>query len=507
MRSSFFRSPSFVVCLLAMIAGGFAAPSAYGQTGGAIDTSFGASGVAQNTTVTGDVSQVVGLADGKVLAAGNCMTGFGSGSCLYRWTSAGAPDTTFGIGGVAYVLQNATDPRFVLRPDGRIAVAATCGSAICIAQANANGTAFDPSFAGGSFSTLLVPNVNAFTSVSLGDLLLLPDGRLLVGGTCATNGGSTGFCITRLIDGPIIDSTFGVSPHNWSTTLPGAGDKLAKLTLLPDGRFLASGTCGATQATRTLCIGRFFNNGGFQNTYTVDAANRWEQVLDARVVGSQITVAGGLFDFTGPSWNSYFPFAARREIYAVPGSVDTSYGGAYPTSGIGGGFNIDSSNDGAMGAAVIAHDGGVVFFGRCNSGTVLCSMRLGPNGTLDTAFGVGGRYEYAGYSYPNAGSGSQSAMGKGPGEQLYLGGSCAGTRPCVYRFTDITPAAPRCSMDIDGDGRVNATTDGLMLLRAMLGFGGTNVIGGAVGANASRPTWPQVREYLIDQCRMELPTL
>jgi hypothetical protein len=60
-------------------------------------------------------------------------------------------------------------------------------------------------------------------------------------------------------------------------------------------------------------------------------------------------------------------------------------------------------------------------------------------------------------------------------------------------------------MDIDGDGVINATTDGLILLRAMLGFSGTSALANAVAPGSARSTWPQVREYLFDQCRMPVP--
>jgi len=503
MKGSLLKNVIFYV--LALFSWALATDVVKAQVNGSIDTTFGTSGIATNTTVTGSVYSLVGLGDGKVLGAGDCTTGFGSGVCLYRWTSAGVADSTFGIGGAAYVLALAVGasgyPKLAVRPDGRIVVAANCGTppAICVVQTNTNGTSFDPSFAGGSFTTLTPPNVNAYTAVRVADLALQPDGKLLVGGTCTTASATGSYCVVRLLPSALIDNTFGTSPHQWSVTTPGAGDYLQKLTLLPDGRYLASGDCGSGAAASATCVLRYFGNGGFQSSFTVDRANRYDGVRDVRAFGSFVTLSGF-------SQNSSFGdiqiLSARRELYAPFGAVDTSYGGTYPTSGLGGGVNIDSSNDGFSNQSRIMSDGGIVYAGFCNGTTaLLCLARVAPNGTLDASFGVGGRYEYAGYPLPNNGS-TEGVLAEAADGKILLGGACAGSRPCVYRINDVVQSAPKCSLDIDGDGVVNATTDGLILLRAMLGFTGTSALTNAVAPGATRTTWGQVRDYLFDQCRM-----
>jgi hypothetical protein len=63
--------------------------------------------------------------------------------------------------------------------------------------------------------------------------------------------------------------------------------------------------------------------------------------------------------------------------------------------------------------------------------------------------------------------------------------------------------APHSSLDIDGDGRTTALSDGLMIVRAMLGMNGTAVTGGLVGATATRPTWPQIRAHLSTSCGLQ----
>ncbi len=54
--------------------------------------------------------------------------------------------------------------------------------------------------------------------------------------------------------------------------------------------------------------------------------------------------------------------------------------------------------------------------------------------------------------------------------------------------------------DIDGDGFVNASTDGLMILRAALGLPGDSIVANASAPNALRKTWAQVAPHLNQAC-------
>jgi hypothetical protein len=50
--------------------------------------------------------------------------------------------------------------------------------------------------------------------------------------------------------------------------------------------------------------------------------------------------------------------------------------------------------------------------------------------------------------------------------------------------------------DIDGNGVVDALTDGLMLLRSLFGLTGDAVISGAVGNGATRITAADIEAYI-----------
>ena len=54
----------------------------------------------------------------------------------------------------------------------------------------------------------------------------------------------------------------------------------------------------------------------------------------------------------------------------------------------------------------------------------------------------------------------------------------------------------RPMLDVDGNGNVDALTDGILILRYILGLRGDALIGGAIGPNATRTTAPAIEEYI-----------
>jgi len=53
-----------------------------------------------------------------------------------------------------------------------------------------------------------------------------------------------------------------------------------------------------------------------------------------------------------------------------------------------------------------------------------------------------------------------------------------------------------CSLDLDGDGKVQLTTDGVIATRIIAGQKGDSVLANALGAGATRRTWAQLTSYL-----------
>ena len=69
----------------------------------------------------------------------------------------------------------------------------------------------------------------------------------------------------------------------------------------------------------------------------------------------------------------------------------------------------------------------------------------------------------------------------------------------VFGTTSIT-VRRGCSFDVDGNGSIDALSDGLLMLRAMFGLTGSAVTSGAVAENATRKTWQQLSAQMNEYC-------
>jgi len=67
---------------------------------------------------------------------------------------------------------------------------------------------------------------------------------------------------------------------------------------------------------------------------------------------------------------------------------------------------------------------------------------------------------------------------------------------------DIANHLTAQKLDIDGDSSVDAATDGVLLLRALLGISGNAVIANAVSPCATRTTWASIRAHLASTCSL-----
>ena len=79
------------------------------------------------------------------------------------------------------------------------------------------------------------------------------------------------------------------------------------------------------------------------------------------------------------------------------------------------------------------------------------------------------------------------------------------TRPLIMRavlvisflyFASSSPAFASFNLDIDDDGKTDALTDGLLILRYMFGLSGENLTAGIIGADAERLDSDQIVTYL-----------
>jgi uncharacterized delta-60 repeat protein len=231
-------------------------------TSGALDTTFGANGFASVDCPPITVGayprarDAVLQPDGRIVLFGACPTlpTFQVGFLLARLTLDGTLDPSFGTGGRVFTqfpVQTALADAGVLQPDGRIvAVGSANGSTIAAARYNVDGS-LDATF--GTAGLLMLPLAQPFM---VRDVALQPDGKLVIAGKY----GASDFGLVRLLPSGAPDPSFdgdGLATANFGGTE--SGDSVV---ILPDGRIVLGGTHNAD-----LGLVRFLPGGSVDATF------------------------------------------------------------------------------------------------------------------------------------------------------------------------------------------------------------------------------------------------
>jgi uncharacterized delta-60 repeat protein len=230
---------------------------------GDLDTSF--SGDGKVTTSIGSGNDYAGdvalQSDGKIVIVGNCDDAGSSRFCVVRYNTDGTLDTTFSGDGkvMNYIdLDGTKVRRIAIQPDGKIAVAGSCGasagggqlSSFCVARLNSSGS-FDSSF--GDFDGRVVTTVTNGQHIPFG-LVLQPDGKLVVAGACV-NANLLRSCIVRYHSDGKLDHGLKNTGVLVSTEV-GYYNALAQQA---DGKLVTLGSCISAGASTLdgFCIARY----------------------------------------------------------------------------------------------------------------------------------------------------------------------------------------------------------------------------------------------------------
>jgi uncharacterized delta-60 repeat protein len=435
--------------------------------------------------------------DGKVLLAGGCSNGTNPDFCALRYLANGTIDSAFGVAGkVLTSIGNGDDVAFglALQSDAKVVLAGTCfngaNSEFCALRYLADGT-LDATFGvGGKATTTIIGSSIALT------LTLQPDGKILLAGWCTTPSFGV-FCALRYQADGTLDATFGIGGK--VTTAIASGDNIATaIALQPDGKIVLAGYCG-NAPNQDFCAIRYHPNGALDTSFGTggkvttaigigeDQANAIALQPDGKVL-----LAGACVN--GPNK----VFCALR--YRADGTLDTSWSGDGKLMAFIGG------DDNIVRAIALQPDGKVLLAGDCHSGSNVdfCAARHHADGTRDANFGTNGNVTTA------IGSGVDQVGGIAlqPDGKVLLAGACANASSasfCALRYDGGPFGYKACSLDIDGDGSLLATVDGLISTRVMLGMSGSAVVGGINFApHATRTSWAAIREYLTTQCGMTI---
>ncbi len=393
--------------------------------------------------------------DGAVLVVGRCYPS----PCVIRIDPSGKLDTRWGPSsrpGVADIDLFADTGKIplaaVLQADGQVVVLSSCDNRLCMARLSKQGVQ-DQSFPNGSNGLYYLPKNMGATSLAFSQfdaqLVQQPDSKLLVAASCGTEGDTTrnSFCLLRLDSAGQIDTTFSSSWLRTAIVPDTTGSALAtSLMLRPDGQIVVGGSCSNPQAGTTAATRRSICLARYSKE-------------SGRLNVEQFGTNGFVFD--------------------------------QPTTG----------ENGATGGLMQA-DGRIIQAGICASNN--CYVRYHPDGTVDTSFRIAFLGAPSNYSL------TQSAALQQRDGKLLFAGNCVYNSAqglCISRYVGGPYTQQRCLLDIEGDGKIQATTDALLLRRALVGVDGSALLNSLeVPAGATRSTGAAVREHLIDQCGISIPS-
>ena len=461
-------------------------------------------------------------ADQKLIIAGECTTGGNTTFCLTRFNANGSQDATFGTSGLAsgpssqLNLTNVTglaiDPRNqALVVGGECKPAPSTTKTFCVARFTQNGV-FDMSYgAPGGFGTSF-----SFGDVKNGRLRVAVDGKIRMASGCPRGPATTNMdmCILALNADGTPDLAFtGTTSHFLLVQQLGTerAESVADLEYLADGRLFYVGPCknapGGTTIYSYICYGSVNPDGsqaaGRGKTFVSDFDDYPTQVL--RSGDGTLLIAG--YSQNSADFTNAEIFARIQYSPTATATLDSS-------------FNPSGASPGRLVGTYVAsiHAGSLTFALSPYQEIYQTAVTNGPgggagpfvprvtvrrsDGSTRAVWGVNGGVGVQGYP-----SSYENILLDDSGRVLLSGrsnySSTVGTID-FGRLQNDSSAASGCSMDIDGDGKVLATTDGVLLARAMLGLKGTALTANAIGAGATRTDAASIISFMVNRCNMRL---
>lgn len=303
---------------------------------------------------------------------------------FWRYLADGQREGTFGLTDLSAGFDSANT--VAIQPDGNIVAAgfASETGAFVLVRYLPDGT-LDPSFGSGG----IVQTPMGFGDVSVAELVILPDGKLLVTGEAEWfSEGSRHLALARFLPDGQLDIEFGRNGRAYARFFGNAN--VSGLALLPDGRFVVSGHISDTNSSLQLgfAIMRFLPNGIVDSSFGVfgRVVLRSPKLLFATSLVAQDdgkVVVGGV----GEPEPGVRSFAVIR--LTETGALDPDFGEG------GGVLTIFPEGESELNALVLQSDGKLVAGGvvtiipgsRRDFGLV----RYFDDGTLDPDFGTDGK--------------------------------------------------------------------------------------------------------------------
>ena len=309
----------------------------------------------------------------------------GAGTAMYLAGSLTSTlDNTFDTDGKAlwnFTADDDSATSSILLPDGDVVLGGSCWSAgqsnFCAARVNPNGS-LDTSFSGDGLATWdILGGDDSVTSVQQ-----LPSGDFMLTGYCH-NGTDQDYCAARVNEDGTFDTSFsGDGKANWD--ISANYDFGRTSVVLGDGDVLLSGRCGSFLA-RDFCSIRINADGTLDNSFDTDGINSWDLsgATDDPQASTLLADGDVILSGTCDDGGGGGDFCAVR-INTSDGSLDNGFDTDGKAS-----WNITGAWD-SLYSSLLLVDGDLLLGGRCNND--YCAARVNTaNGSLDTAFDSDGK--------------------------------------------------------------------------------------------------------------------
>jgi uncharacterized delta-60 repeat protein len=255
-----------------IIAGGFAVVGGAGKfavarytISGVLDTSFGTSGLTTTTIGTGASINSIALdSQGRIIAVGNTDIGGAQNFALARYTSSGALDTSFGTSGLTTTTigTSAIINSIVLDSQGRIIAGGGTTFApldkFSLARYTSRGV-LDTSFGTAGLTTTTIG-----TSASIFSIALDSQGKI-IGGGAAVIGGVQQFALARYTSNGVLDTSFGTS--GLTTKIIGTNDAILSIALDSQEKILAGGGVTIGGVGTNFVLARYTSSGALDSSF------------------------------------------------------------------------------------------------------------------------------------------------------------------------------------------------------------------------------------------------
>jgi uncharacterized delta-60 repeat protein len=390
---------------------------------GAIDTSFGADGIARVGISDADDGPTrcrpVLQPDQKILVCGTRLSNGATGSDFYvaRFAADGALDASFGAGGIVTVdfdggAGGDHAEGIALQPDGRIVVAGTTHGAglqsddFAIARLNGDGS-LDESFASGGKATIAFDLADGVGNDDVHAVAIAPDGTIVVAGSAETADGSV-VAIARLLSSGVGDIAFNATGQvtfaYGTTETQGQADDAQGIAIDSQGRIVIAGSsCAGAPPTNTSQFGvaRLLATGALDTTFngtgnTTVAFDPGTGLSNATAMNVTLLTDGGVL-VSGYANTSPYDAVTNMDLAAArlggDGTLDTTFasGGRLLIP-----FDLEENGFDAATDAVEQADGRIVLVGTALGASTQYAVaaRVTSDGLLDAAFGTMGSETY-----------------------------------------------------------------------------------------------------------------